>query len=313
MSGQDRSRSAAALPVHARRDHLPTFLIGGARKAGTTALWRFLDAHPDVGMAAIKEPRFFTRQRGRTDGALDPAPPASGNFDRGWTWYTELFAGHEHKVARGEASTMYLNAPDAADLIASCMPSMRLIFCLRHPVERMYSNYWFERRYEDLPSFERLLADNHARMQWYADQSHYARHLEGWRRALSDDQILIVLSDDIQQRQDHTLRRVCDFIGVDVDRLPPRRASRHNTASSLRSPRLHRVLARHRGDWTRILPRVAVGPARRVKGWVLRHNTKATEYPPLPPALRASLAKEFDADTACIERLTGRDLSSWRR
>jgi hypothetical protein len=40
---------------------LPTFVIGGAPKSGTTALWASLDAHPEVWMSRMKEPRFLTR------------------------------------------------------------------------------------------------------------------------------------------------------------------------------------------------------------------------------------------------------------
>ena len=38
---------------------LPTFLIPGAAKSGTTYLAKILSSHPDVFMPPLKEPWFF--------------------------------------------------------------------------------------------------------------------------------------------------------------------------------------------------------------------------------------------------------------
>ena len=61
----------------------PDFIIAGAAKCGTTALWHYLDAHPEVGMTYIKEPRFFTEAKGgMAHGVVDAAIPRSGTYHR---------------------------------------------------------------------------------------------------------------------------------------------------------------------------------------------------------------------------------------
>jgi len=44
---------------------LPDFIIGGAPKCGTTALWNFLNEMPGICMATMKEPKFFTEIEGQ--------------------------------------------------------------------------------------------------------------------------------------------------------------------------------------------------------------------------------------------------------
>ena len=58
------------IPTDSRTDIVvPTFLIGGAPKAGTTSLYHYLDQHPDVCMSARKETGVFME-----------------NYDKGVEW-----------------------------------------------------------------------------------------------------------------------------------------------------------------------------------------------------------------------------------
>ena len=86
-----------------RSDHedvprLPTFLVIGAMKAGTTSLYHYLRDHPQVFMPETKEVNFFNPRR---------------NWHRGMTWYEEQFsAAPPGTVAVGEASTSYTKYPE---------------------------------------------------------------------------------------------------------------------------------------------------------------------------------------------------------
>lgn len=301
MARHDARRSSAVdtdgPAVDPRR--LPTFVIGGARKAGTTTLWSYLDQHPHIGMAELKEPQFFTR---------------TGMFDRGWSWYTPLFAGREDHVARGEASTSYFDAPDSPDIIADVMPDLRMIFCLRHPVRRIYSDYWYDKRSRsDLPDFDTMVATGHPELESYLRRSHYATHLERYRQKFADDQILVVLMEDLADRTQAVVEQTCRFIGVDPAALPPLSSTRRNTAAVTRWVGLHRLLADHRREWTRLFPRRTAPYAWRLKEWLLDLNTKQASYPPISPDARARLTGLFDDDITYVEQLTRRDLSAWRQ
>ena len=158
---------------------LPTFIIAGAPKCGTTALWNYLNEHPEVCMARIKEPRFFSQMPGELDKkTIGSGPLRSGYFNRGINWYQSLFDSCQQLKARGEASTYYFSAIDSPILIESLIPKVRLIFILRDPVKRLYSHYWQEYKLGlGMPSFEDMVRDNHPRFQYYSYVSSYKINL----------------------------------------------------------------------------------------------------------------------------------------
>ena len=125
-----RERDAAAdrrpLGVEAPL-RLPTFLVIGAPKAGTTSLHDHLRGHPDVFMPTRKEPDFFFRDAAWREGIAS---------------YARLFRRAGSVTAVGETSTSYSrypHVPDVPERIALVVPDARLIYLVRHPVERMVS------------------------------------------------------------------------------------------------------------------------------------------------------------------------------
>jgi hypothetical protein len=63
--------------MHAHGHRYPDFLVIGAMKAGTTSLYHYLAAHPDVFMASVKQ---LERALGRKTYELEVA----GEALRGW-------------------------------------------------------------------------------------------------------------------------------------------------------------------------------------------------------------------------------------
>src|SRR5262245_28683977 len=109
---------------------LPTFLIIGAGRSGTTSLYHYLRQHPEVFMSPVKEPIYF---------ALGPnlvftGPAADWVLDQAAKTreeYEALFAGVTNEKAIGEASPRYLASPDAAGRIRETIPEARLVAILR--------------------------------------------------------------------------------------------------------------------------------------------------------------------------------------
>ena len=86
----------------------PTFLIIGAQKCGTDALYHALGQHPDIGMSPNKEPFFFLID-GRLPDYRLPGPRYTNRLVYDWDTYLQLFAGAAGKRAIGEASAIYLS------------------------------------------------------------------------------------------------------------------------------------------------------------------------------------------------------------
>ena len=107
---------------------LPTYLIAGTVRSGTTSLHRALRRHPEVFAPGEKELHFFDRQ-----------------FDRGVGWYESLFADAPGTGPVGEATPNYVYDDHAVERMAGVVPDARVVVLLRDPVERAYSQYWMQR------------------------------------------------------------------------------------------------------------------------------------------------------------------------
>jgi len=150
---------------------VPTFLVGGAPKAGTTSLYHYLRQHPDVCMSARKETGVFMK-----------------NYDKGLEWLSETHYQHyEEETAVGEGSAGVLRLPECAERIHDAIPSVKLIFVLREPIERLYSHFSFlqsARSIDESWSFSEFTRSDHHLRDNLIDQGFYYKHLSS-RRILS--------------------------------------------------------------------------------------------------------------------------------
>jgi hypothetical protein len=114
--------------IDAYDGRIPNFMIAGEQKAGTGYLYANLRFHPQVFMTSVKEPLFFSRW----------------NFD--WNnlsgYLREHFGTARNERWVGEASASYFHAGAAADRIKEAFGSeMKFIVSLRHPTEKTVSLY----------------------------------------------------------------------------------------------------------------------------------------------------------------------------
>src|SRR5271165_7099493 len=121
--------------------HLPSFLVLGTAKAGTSSLYTYLKQHPDVYLSPTTELNFFAHQGGELN--------FRGPGDLEYVWddslvatyedYRKQFAGVRQETAVGEFSTHNLYSPQAPALIKRYVPNARMIAILRNPAERAFS------------------------------------------------------------------------------------------------------------------------------------------------------------------------------
>jgi hypothetical protein len=277
---------------------LPSFLVIGAMKAGTTSLHRYLSAHPDVFLPERKEIEFFSEPE---------------NWARGLDWYREHFRAGAGHVARGEASTGYTKLPrfpGTADRVAAVVPEVRLVYLVRDPVERMRSHYVHNvlRGTEQRPLEAALLSGEH-----YLPVSRYARQLAPYRERLGDDRILVVASEDLRDHRHAVVTRVLGFLGVDGP-LPEGALDQEHHRSDDRSavPAALRRLAGGPGGRAlrRRLPAGVETVARRLSA---RRHGRPDPAATLDDSLRARLWSELDDDLGALEEMMGSLPSAWRR
>jgi Sulfotransferase domain len=185
---------------------LPTFLVIGAMKAGTTSLYHYIRAHPQVFMPGIKAPEFFV---------------AESNWNRGIGWYRHLFVpAGDRAFAVGEASNAYAKYPEypgVPERMASFVPDVKLVYAVRDPIERIWSHYRTRAREgSEKAPIERAVFDNPI----YLDYSRYALQLDRYLEYFPREQILVITAEELRDARRDTIRRVYGFIGVDTDFIP---------------------------------------------------------------------------------------------
>ncbi len=203
-------------------EYRPTvgFMIVGAQKCGTSALWEYLGAHPQVGMSSPKEVQLFSDP----DYSSDWSPQ---EIDRR---YAPWFRHCPDAEVRGEVTPIYLFFPEVAVELKRYNPNLKLIVLLRDPVERAISNYYMQRarHKEKAPLWLALLAEPWrlrrcaSPRQWgsatrvcsYRARGLYSLQLRNLHRHFPRQQVLIVRSRDLAQDHQAVLRRVFNFLGV---------------------------------------------------------------------------------------------------
>jgi hypothetical protein len=197
------------------RHRLPDFIIAGAPRSGTTWLYVLAQRHPQIAMAQpmVPEPKFFL---------VDELWQRGVDY-YSKTWFDPLPASR----VLGEKSTNYLESPEAAERISCALPRAKLIFVLRNPVDRAYSNYLWSRQngLED-ETFERALAlekqrerdvapqMRYARPHAYFSRGLYAEHLARFFARFPREQILALRHEDIVVRPEEIAAAFQRFVGV---------------------------------------------------------------------------------------------------
>lgn len=195
-------------------------IIGGTTKAGTTSLFTYLSAHPDVHSSSIKETRFFLDES-------YPLPRKSG-YSGDFLAYSGFFPGWDQCPERVllEATPDYMYSVTASQ-IAGLLPGARMILILRDPIERVESWYRFAKQRGMLDP--KISIDDYVRIQFEnkvdlstpvhlraLEQGRYAPHVARMRRAFGD-RLIVCDFKDLQVVPRQLMARVCEFLGLSFE------------------------------------------------------------------------------------------------
>ena len=294
----------------------PDFFIVGAFKAGTTAMYEYLRAHPQIFMSVPKEPMYFGAD-------LTPRYRRMTEDE-----YLALFKGAADSQRAGEASPWYLYSKEAPREILDFEQAARAIVLLRNPVDVMYAQHSqlvFNER-EDIVDFgaaleaeeerrrgERIPADAlRPEALFYRHSVRFAEQLRHWFQVFGQERMHIIVFDDLIAEPREAYRATLKFLGVDASHevdlsvYNPNRRARSGAVQRLifAPPRPLRVLF----GKLRSLP-----VAHRVRDRLVTANSRKALRAEMDPDLRRSLTEEFAPQVAELGALIGRDLSAWSR
>ena len=220
--------------VTSRARSLPDVLIVGAQRSGTSSLYKYLGAHPQVYPSLRKEVEYF-----------------STRFDEGEGWYRAHFPLAATRALRSrrrsqptlafEATPDYLLHPSAAHRAAQLIPEAKIIALVRNPIDRAISQYGHNRRLDQEPlTLEAALASEDERLfgelekisddprydarplrrYSYVTRGKYAEQLIRWQAWYPQDQIMVVRFEDLAADPAETLSAIESFLGIE-DWHPP--------------------------------------------------------------------------------------------
>ena len=268
----------------------PDFVVMGAMKSATSTLHEQLSEQHGFFMSEEKEPNFFSND---------------DIYAKGLDWYASLFANAVPGDLCGESSTHYTKLPTYPHTSArmkAALPQLKLIYMMRHPIDRLISHYLheqFEWRMQ-VPIEEAV--DKHPELISYGC---YSLQLDPFLEAYGAENILLIFFERFVLKGQEELERVCRFVGS--QRQP--RWAEDLKASNVSSQRMRASYLRDtivnapvlRTIRKRLVPKAWRDRVKRL--WQIRQR------PQLSSTLVQRLEEVFDADLARLGRWLNIELS----
>jgi len=176
----------------------PDFIIIGAMKCATSTLYQQLMKQPGIFLSPLKEPNFFSNDE---------------IYFRGMDWYQALFAAAGKNDILGEASTHYTKLPtypDTVNRIHQHLPDAKFIYVMRHPVDRLVSQYIHEWTQNVICCDINQALKSHKEL---VDYSRYYYQIRPYLEVFGRDRVLPVFFEQMLANPELGLQTICRFIG----------------------------------------------------------------------------------------------------
>jgi len=228
---------------------LPSFVVIGGQRCGTTTIFKSLAEHPQVMRPPVeKGTDYYTL-----------------NYNRGIDWYQGHFPMELSGALQGrragesfafEACTYYMFHPLAIERLAKDFPNIKLVAMLRDPVERAFSAYKHEyaRGFETEPDFQRALDLEDSRLEGeleritsnadyesiphrhhaYRRRGQYVEQLERVFQHYPREQVHVMESEGFFRDPVGEYLKLTNFLGL--DEYDPGHIDQHNARPSSPMP-----------------------------------------------------------------------------
>lgn len=297
---------------------LPNFLIVGAAKCGTTALYHYLGQHPEVFLTPIKETNFFAQKGKKVD--FNGPKDNLGNHRRTITEivdYNNQFINVTDEKAIGEICPSYLYFKDAPKNIKEHIPEVKIIAILREPVSRAFSAWvHLTRDGREHLSFSDAIVDEPRRIKdswsgiWhYIEAGKYYGQLKRYYDSFPKENIKVIIYEDFKKNPLRVYKEICDFIGVKSS-FEPNMNVKYNTGSLSKNSFLTHLFMKPnflKTSFKNIFPFFV---QKKVELFLLRSSL--INIPTLSKQNKKELQSLFIDDMNKLEELINVELSGWK-
>jgi hypothetical protein len=295
---------------------LPNFVIAGAPRCGTSALFTYLAAHPQVAASSVKEVQYFMDE----DSAL--FHPDSNYVSHGVEGYSRYFSrGVEETPGAAivfEATPGYMFQRTALEALPSLPGAPRFLFQLRKPSDQVYSSYLYSLHQagnlSPRLSFRDFALGTEATSVSGNEFHHhalafaeYVTYLSRWQAACGDDRIRVTTLEALRTDPQRYLGELADWLGIDSHFYDDYDFDVVNRNVAVRARGAQKLVRR--------MARPLSGRVRELTRGVYRNlNTKALPAPSADDrAVMAEIDKRLHPANRQLADRFGIDLQGWCR
>ncbi|MBT9311648.1 sulfotransferase [Leptothoe kymatousa] len=292
---------------------IPTFLIIGVQKAGTTSIYNYLKQHPQIYMSPVKETGFLERD-------WEQAPADIQRLKKNgivtWPQYQQLFSqANEQHIAVGEASPNYMfHHRSSAQQIRRRLPGVKLIAILRNPVERACSDYLMHMR--DAIGSQTALAEqvrSRGNSSYVLLKGKYYEQLKYFMDVFGRDQVDVFLYDDLRDDAQEFMRSMYASIGVNRDFIA-NTAKKSQTAQVPKNQTFNRLLKTQnpiRRMATNLMQVVPTDLRQQIRNRLIALNSDDKTKAKFTEEDMILLHQYYREDILQLQDLIQHDLSAW--
>ena len=213
------------------QERFPNLIIGGAPKCGTSSLYFWLSAHPEIYGSPKKETFFFADKVNRFN--------ASANVhEHELDTYLQFFKDAGDAKIRFEATAHYLYEEQALKVFSQAENPPKMIFLFREPSKQMYSHYKMEKyrtKRVNMPLEDYIKLP---KIDMYVD---YATYVKKWLDAMPEDHVRIWSFEDFMSRKVEVMQEIAEYLGVDPSFYADFDFEHRNESVAIRSGALHQL------------------------------------------------------------------------
>ncbi|OQX17847.1 MAG: hypothetical protein BWK76_09325 [Desulfobulbaceae bacterium A2] len=221
-------------------------MIAGVSHGGTTSLFTYLAAHPEICSSKIKETHYFYPIMAGT--SLPPLHEYQKYFRH---------CGNQRYVMEAGPGYLY-GGRELALLIRKILGDVKLIFILREPVSMLYAYFKYNHKVMQLEevsfgdfvkkAFARLHDTSLSKLEKTQDcmslaleGGFYAKYLEEWYTVFGDSLIKVVFFDDLKDRPRELMEGLSNWLNIDSDCYDAGKFMAENRGFYFRNKAFHRV------------------------------------------------------------------------
>ncbi len=180
----------------------PDFIGIGNQKAATSWIFQCLQDHPEICGSSSKEIHFFDKDY---------------NYNKGLNYYRSFFSHCNKNIVKGEFTPRYIFIPRVAERIYKNYPNIKLVVCLRNPVERTISQYRYALQQKGRLSTYKNFREAFKKDQELIERGFYYKHLSRFLKFFSKENIMILIYRELKNNPLENIQSIYSFLGVDPE------------------------------------------------------------------------------------------------